>query len=58
MHPTQAAPTPADQHEGDGPPGWQIGSVEVLAVLLLLVVSLQAPIGRAVSAPVVQNWMT
>jgi uncharacterized membrane protein YraQ (UPF0718 family) len=32
--------------------------VEVLAVLLLLVVSLQAPIGRAVSAPVVQNWMT
>jgi uncharacterized membrane protein YraQ (UPF0718 family) len=27
-------------------------------VLLLLVVTLQAPIRRAVSAPVVQNWMT
>src|SRR6266540_3612638 len=27
-------------------------------MLVLLVVSLQGPIGRAVSAPVVQNWMT
>jgi uncharacterized membrane protein YraQ (UPF0718 family) len=40
------------------PRGWQIGSLEVITVLLLLVVALQAPINRAVSAPVLQNWMT
>jgi uncharacterized membrane protein YraQ (UPF0718 family) len=55
---TEAAQTRVDQHDADGPRGWQIGSREVLTVLLLLVVALQAPIGRAMSAPVMQNWTT
>lgn len=58
MTTTEAAQTRVDQHDADGPQGWQIGSREVLTVLLLLVVALQAPIGRAMSAPVMQNWTT
>jgi uncharacterized membrane protein YraQ (UPF0718 family) len=50
--------TDVDQRDADGSRGWQFNSLLVLTVLLLVVVSLQAPIGRAVSAPVVQNWMT
>jgi len=38
--------------------GWQLNSLLVLTVLVLLVVALQVPIGRALSAPVVQNWLT
>src|SRR6266540_1650441 len=38
--------------------GWQLGSFEVFVLVVLLVVALQAPINRAVSAPAVQNWMT
>jgi uncharacterized membrane protein YraQ (UPF0718 family) len=55
---TDAARTPVEPHDPDGPQGWQFDSLLVLVVLLLLLVSLQAPIRRAVSAPVVQNWMT
>src|SRR5436190_14596817 len=38
--------------------GWQLNSLLVLIMLVLLVVALQVPIGRALSAPVVQNWLT
>jgi uncharacterized membrane protein YraQ (UPF0718 family) len=55
---TEAVPTPVEQHDAEGPQGWQIGSLEVLVVLFLLVVAFQSPINRAVSAPAVQNWMT
>jgi uncharacterized protein len=37
---------------------WQGGSVEVLILVLLLVVSLQGPINQLVSAPLLQNWTT
>jgi uncharacterized membrane protein YraQ (UPF0718 family) len=56
--PTEGAPTPFEQRDEDGPQGWHFNAVLVLATLLLVVVALQAPIGRAVSTPVVQNWMT
>jgi uncharacterized protein len=55
---TEAARTPVEQDGAEGPRGWQFNSLLVLTVLLLLVVSLRAPISRAVSAPAVQNWMT
>jgi uncharacterized membrane protein YraQ (UPF0718 family) len=55
---TEAGPTPVDQDDPDGGPGWQVNSLLVLVILLLVVVSLQAPISRVVSAPIVQNWMT
>ena len=54
----EAAPTPVEQHDADGAQGWRFNSLLVLVVLLLLVVALQAPISRAVSVHVVQNWMT
>jgi uncharacterized protein len=54
---TDVAPTAVQQHD-PGRRGWRFGSLELLTVLLLLVVLLQAPIGRALSAPVLQNWMT
>jgi uncharacterized membrane protein YraQ (UPF0718 family) len=44
--------------DASSPRGWQFNSLLVLTALLLVVVALQAPISRAVSAPVVQNWMT
>jgi uncharacterized membrane protein YraQ (UPF0718 family) len=49
-----APPNPTEP----GEQGWQIGSVHVLTVLLLLVVALQGPIRGALSAPVVEAWMT
>jgi uncharacterized membrane protein YraQ (UPF0718 family) len=55
---TEAAPTPVEQHNADDSQGWQIDSLPVLVLLFLLVVALQASINRAVSAPVLQNWMT
>jgi uncharacterized membrane protein YraQ (UPF0718 family) len=55
---TEAAPTPVDQRDAGDRQGWQIGSLEVLIMLLVLVVSLQAPIRRAAAAPAVQSWMT
>jgi len=55
---TEATPPPVDEPEAGAGQGWQFNSLLVLTMLVLLVVSLQGPIGRAVSAPVVQNWMT
>jgi uncharacterized membrane protein YraQ (UPF0718 family) len=40
-----------------GPLGW-IGSVEVLAAVLVLVVVFRAPLSRLLSAPALQTWTT
>ncbi|WP_328676802.1 permease [Streptomyces sp. NBC_00322] len=58
MTTTKAAPTRVDDHEADHPQGWQFNSSLVLTMLLLLVIVLQGPIRRALSAPVMQSWMT
>jgi uncharacterized protein len=60
---TQAAPTPVKQRGGEEPGGKESGSeqgrsLEILIILLLVVVSLQAPINRMLSRPVLQNWLT
>jgi len=47
---TEAAP-PGEQ-------GWKFDSSLVLVLLLVLLVAVQAPIRRAVSAPAMQSWMT
>jgi uncharacterized membrane protein YraQ (UPF0718 family) len=54
----EAGPSPVDQHDAAGPRGGRVRSLQVLTLLLLLVVAFQAPIRSALSAPVVQNWMT
>jgi uncharacterized protein len=55
---TEPAPTPVEQAEPDGRRGWQIGSLEILTVVLLLVVGLQRGISQFMAKPVLQNWMT
>jgi uncharacterized membrane protein YraQ (UPF0718 family) len=50
---TPAPPEPAPQRRG-----WRVGSVEVLAALLVLVVLLRGPITRSLAAPVLQTWLT
>jgi len=55
---TGSVPVLAEPPEKDDSQGWHLDSVLVLTLVLLLVVGLQAPISRAVSAPAVQNWMT
>jgi uncharacterized protein len=54
----EAPPRRDDQRDADKSQGWQINSSLALTMLLLLVVGLQEPIGRALSAPVMQSWMT
>jgi uncharacterized membrane protein YraQ (UPF0718 family) len=55
---TKTAPARADRRDVDDPQGWQLNSLHVLTLLLLLVVALQGPIGRALSTPVMQSWTT
>jgi len=61
---TKAAPTGADSHEPvEDPPepakaGQDSKSPLVLIMVLLLLVLLQGPIRGALSAPVMQSWMT
>jgi uncharacterized membrane protein YraQ (UPF0718 family) len=53
--------TVTEQQTTPAPPGRRqrrIGSVEVLACILLIVVVLRGPIAAAVSAPALQTWMT
>jgi uncharacterized protein len=40
------------------PPRWRVGSVEILAGLLVAVVVLQDPISRLLSAPALSTWTT
>lgn len=48
-----APPEPASAR-----PRWRPGSVEVLAVLLVLVVVLRSPITRSLATPALQTWLT
>ncbi len=52
---TEPAP---DRRSADDADGWRFDPLLVLVILIVLVVALRAPLGRAVSAPMVQNWMT
>ncbi|WP_369189299.1 permease [Streptomyces sp. R08] len=60
----QTKPTaPAKESQGSAPAkaskdGWQLNSPLVLTMVLLLVVLAQGPIRQALSAPVMQSWMT
>ncbi|WP_328830646.1 permease [Streptomyces sp. NBC_00252] len=54
---------PAKRSQGADPAkaskdGWQLNSPLVLTMVLLLVVLAQGPIRQALSAPVMQSWMT
>ncbi|WP_432174608.1 permease [Streptomyces sp. Tue6028] len=58
---TKAAPPPVDRGDADdrqGARGWQFNSPLVLTMVLLLVVAAQGPVRQALSAPVMQSWMT
>ncbi|MGW4500631.1 permease [Micromonospora sp. NPDC004336] len=48
---------PEEPPDGDGGP-WRIGSVEVLAGLLVLLVAFRDPLARALSTPRLQTWTT
>ncbi|MGW2550786.1 permease [Streptomyces sp. NPDC001635] len=56
----KAPPAPVGRQHGEEPPqqGWQFTSTHGLVLLLLLLVVGQGPIRRALSAPVMQSWMT
>ncbi|MFJ4470100.1 permease [Streptomyces sp. NPDC089424] len=53
--PTSPPPSPTPGGDGDG---WHLSSPLVLTVTLLLLLLAQAPIRRALSAPVMQSWTT
>jgi uncharacterized membrane protein YraQ (UPF0718 family) len=58
---TKEAPPPARRRGEDdrrGRQGWNLNSPLALTMLLLLVVASQGPIRGALSAPVMQSWMT
>ena len=58
---TRPAPPPGRQSDGEEPrprQGWQVGSPLALTMVLLLVVAAQGPVRQALSAPVMQSWMT
>ncbi|MBV7696109.1 permease [Streptomyces sp. TRM70350] len=54
--PTSPPPPPPPSREKDD--GWHLSSPLVLTVTLLLLLLAQAPIRRALSAPVMQSWTT
>ncbi|WP_405996986.1 permease [Streptomyces sp. NBC_00829] len=58
MTTTKAPPPRVGKPDADEPQGWQFNSPLVLTVALCLVVAVQGPIRRAVSAPVMQSWTT
>lgn len=55
---SETGPTAADRTGGDDDQGWHISSSLVLTLLLLVLVGMQGPIRQALSAPVMQSWMT
>ncbi|MFE2821710.1 permease [Streptomyces sp. NPDC059271] len=58
---TRPAPPPVHPHddpEQSPRQGWHVSSPLALTMLLLLVVAAQGPVRRALSAPVMQSWMT
>jgi uncharacterized membrane protein YraQ (UPF0718 family) len=58
MTTTEAAPTEGRRRDADDPQGWRFDSLLVLVLVLVLLEALQGPIRHAVSAPVMQSWMT
>ena len=52
------APAPADRCDADDDQGWHFSSTLALTLLLPLLFGLQGPIRQALSAPVMQSWMT
>jgi uncharacterized membrane protein YraQ (UPF0718 family) len=52
------APARADRGDADADRGWHFSSLLVLTLLLPLLAGLQGPIRQALSAPVMQSWMT
>lgn len=58
MTTTKADSTRVDHPDPQDPQGWQVNSSVVLCMVLVLGVSLQGPIRRALAAPVMQSWMT
>ncbi|MFJ6834315.1 permease [Streptomyces sp. NPDC091209] len=58
---TKEAPPPVHRQDEDdrrGRQGWNLNSPLALTMLLLLVIVSQGPIRGALSAPVMQSWMT
>ncbi|MFF3447925.1 permease [Streptomyces sp. NPDC002667] len=58
---TKEAPPPVhrrDEDDRQGRQGWNFDSPLALTMLLLLVIASQGPIRGALSAPVMQSWMT
>ena len=56
MSTAEAGRTQVDREDGDR--GWYLSSSLVLTLLLIGLVGLQGPIRQALSAPVMQSWMT
>jgi uncharacterized membrane protein YraQ (UPF0718 family) len=54
----KVGPAGVDQRDAQGRKGWQVNSSLVLTMVVLLAVALQGPIRLALSAPVMQTWMT
>lgn len=52
------APSEEPKESKDSKEGWQLSSPLVLTMVLLVVVLVQSPIRQALSAPVMQSWMT
>lgn len=55
---TEPRPNPPDQRDTGEPQAVRFDSLLALITLLLVVIALQGPIRRALSAPVLQSWMT
>ena len=51
-------PTQTDRSDVEDDRGWYVSSPLVVTLLLLVLVGLQGPIRQALSAPVMQSWMT
>ncbi|MEU1543460.1 permease [Actinacidiphila glaucinigra] len=56
--PAPAGTTRQDTGRPDPEQGWRVSSPLVLTLLLLLALTLQGPVRQALSAPVMQSWMT
>lgn len=54
----ETAPARAEPAESPPARGWTFDPLVVMTLVLLLLFALQGPIRRALSAPVMQNWMT
>ncbi|QTZ90623.1 permease [Streptomyces auratus] len=58
MTTTEEAPAGVGHRDVDGPRDRRLNSSLVLTMVLVLVVAAQGPVRRALSAPVMQSWMT